>query len=189
MKIGIYGGLFDPVHNGHVSVVRYVAEHFRLEEIFIVPVGVPSHRAAGGASAEDRLRMCRLTFENMAGIQVSDMEVRDKNPAYTWDTLCNFQRIYGTEHQWFEIIGEDSLAYFDQWKNYREILERCKLIVLRREGYHGTLRHKNIILTDSPSFPFSSTQIRALVREGREIRGMVPGAVLRYIEEKELYRD
>ncbi|MDR1831330.1 MAG: nicotinate (nicotinamide) nucleotide adenylyltransferase [Fusobacteriaceae bacterium] len=188
MNIGIYGGLFDPVHLGHEAVVSWVMPRYALQKLFVVPVGVPSHRAEGAASAEDRLAMCRLAFAGMPDVIVSDMEVRDPEPAYTYDTLRNFRKLCGEAHQYYEIIGEDSLAYFDQWKNYRGILALSRVIVLKRAGYRGLLRHENILQADSPDFPLSSTEVRAAIREGRDIGQMVSPEVAAYIGQYGLYK-
>jgi nicotinate-nucleotide adenylyltransferase len=188
MKIGIYGGLFDPIHMGHVSVVKFVSEHFKMDKIIVIPVGIPSHRENNALDGSIRIKMCQLAFENMDKVEVLDIEVSQNRLCYTYDTLCNIIEIYGKNNEYFEIIGEDSLNYFKTWKKYEEILKVSKLIVLKREGYNEKAFHENIILVDSPYFPFSSTKIRETIAKNGDIREMVPEKVREYIKQNNLYK-
>ncbi|MGF6905529.1 nicotinate (nicotinamide) nucleotide adenylyltransferase [Fusobacterium sp. PH5-44] len=188
MKIGIFGGSFNPVHNGHVSVVKYVIENINLDKIIIVPVGIPSHRENDLENKDERLHMCKLAFEHMDNVDISDIEVKAEKISYTYDTLLEIQKIYGEYNEYYEIIGEDSYAYFDKWRNYKEILELSKVVVLQRDGYEGDIISDNIIMLDSPFFPYSSTEIRKRLENDDKIDNMVPKDVLDYINQKSLYK-
>jgi len=187
MKIGIFGGSFNPVHNGHISVVKYVLGKLSLDKILVVPVGIPSHRENNLEDKNARFHMCKLAFEDMENVIISDMEINSKALSYTYDTLLNIMDIYGKDKIYYEIIGEDSYAYFDKWKNYKEILNYSKVVVLEREGYEGDMTNENIIHLNSPYFPYSSTQIRENLKNNLSIENMVPKKVLDYIIKNKLY--
>lgn len=188
MKIGIFGGSFNPVHNGHVLVVKYVIENINLDKIIIVPVGIPSHRKNDLEDGEERLWMCKLAFKNINNVDVSDIEVKEKKTSYTYDTLLKIKKLYGKENEYYEIIGEDSYAYFDKWKNYKEILKLSKVVVLQRDGYEGNIISENVIILNSPFFPYSSTEIRKRLENKEKINDMVSKDVLNYINQKNLYK-
>lgn len=133
--------------------------------------------------------MCQLAFEHLSQVEVSDIEINLGETSYTYDTLMKIRKIYGEEHEYFEIIGEDSLASFHTWKKPQEILKLAKLLVLQRETFELKSENPNIILLNSPLFPISSTEIRKQLQEKRkEIEWLNP-KVLRYIQEQHLYEN
>ncbi len=188
MKIGIYGGSFNPVHNGHVNIVKYVLEQLNLDKIIVIPVGKPSHRINNLETAELRIEMCRAAFENISHVEISEIETNKDNVSYTIDTLKKIMEIYGEANEFYEIIGEDSAYYFKEWKNYEEILELSKVVVLRRKGYVGEIKHKNMIYLESPFFNISSTEIRKKIKNKIDTCNLIPEKVKRIIDEKKLYR-
>lgn len=188
MKIGIYGGSFNPVHWGHINVVKYVLEKLELDKILIIPVGTPSHRADDLAPGELRFKMCQVAFENIDKIQVSDIEIKSGKLSFTIDTLKNIREIYGEDNEFYEIIGEDSAYYFDMWKDYLEILNLSKVVVLRRKGYVSHLTHKNLMYLDSPLFNVSSTEIRQRIKNSRDISFLLPEKVEKIMNENNLYK-
>ena len=187
MKIGIYGGSFNPVHNGHLNIVKYVLNQLKLDKIIVIPVGKPSHRADNLESGILRTEMCRAAFENISGVEVSGIETDKDKISYTINTLKKIIEIYGEKNDFYEIIGEDSAYHFKEWKNYEEILELSKVVVLRRKGYVGTIQHKNMIYLESPFFSISSTEIREKIKNKIDISNLVPIKVKKIIEEKKLY--
>ena len=188
MNIAIYGGSFNPPHNGHIQIVKYILDKIDLDKLIIMPVGIASHRDPHMVSPAMRFDMCNIAFSDIAKVEVSDIEVKSSKLCYTYDTLVGLKKIYGEGSQYYEIIGEDSLAYLDQWKNYRDLLEMCKIVVIKRQGYHGTITHKNIMLLDSPYFPYSSTQIREDVKKGLDISPYVTPDIVDYINKYKLYK-
>lgn len=188
MKIGIYGGSFDPVHNGHLNIVKYVLNQLNLDKIIVIPVGRPSHRANNLEAGTLRTEMCRAAFENISGVEVSGIETDKDKTSYTINTLKKIIEIYGNKNEFYEIIGEDSAYHFKEWKNYEEILELSKVVVLRRKGYPGEIQHKNMIYLESPFFDVSSTEIREKIKNKIDISTLVPEKVKKIIEEKNLYR-
>lgn len=188
MKIGIFGGSFNPVHLGHQKIVKYILQKMKLDKILVIPVGIPSHRENILESGLHRFHMCQLAFEHLKEVEVLDIEIKKKEPCYTYDTLLEIQNIYGKNQEYFEIIGEDSLAYFDSWKKADEILKLSKLLVLQRESFQLVSQNPSILLLNSPTFPVSSTEIRESLQQGKEEIAWLAPKILEYIQRHKLYK-
>ncbi|MEG0068773.1 nicotinate (nicotinamide) nucleotide adenylyltransferase [Cetobacterium sp.] len=187
MKIGIYGGSFNPIHNGHIYMARFIIKHLKLDKLFIIPVGKPSHRENSLVDGELRIEMCKEAFKKDLKIEVLDIEVASKELSYTYDTLIKIMERY-PGNEYFEIIGEDSGAYFHKWKNYKEILKKSKVVILQREGYTTNLKDENIIQVKNPFLNFSSTRVRERIKGDQSIDDMVPKEVIEFIEKNKLYK-
>ncbi|MDU1909806.1 nicotinate-nucleotide adenylyltransferase [Fusobacterium sp.] len=188
MKIGIYGGSFNPVHNGHLNIVKYVLNELKLDKIIVIPVGRPSHKADNLELGALRIEMCKAAFENLHNVEVSDIETDKDKISYTINTLKKIIKIYGKKNDFYEIIGEDSAYHFKEWKNYEEILQLSKVVVLRRKGYIGEIQHENMIYLESPFFNVSSTEIREKIKNKIDITNLVPKKVKKIIEKNNLYK-
>lgn len=188
MKIGIYGGSFNPIHKAHVEIVKYILKELDLDRIIIIPVGKASHRDDVMLSGELRKKMCELAFEGEEKIVVSDIEIRSKKTSYTIDTLKKIISCYGGHQEFYEIVGEDSAYNFSKWKDYEKILTLSKLIVFRRKGYEGGVEHKNIIYLNTPHYDISSTMIRDRLSNNESVDDLLPQKVLEFIKENKLYR-
>ncbi|MCC8022429.1 MAG: nicotinate-nucleotide adenylyltransferase [Clostridiales bacterium] len=200
MKVGIFGGTFNPVHNGHVNLAVGFQEQLRLDRVELIPANAPPHKeAADLAGGADRLAMLELAFSGRPDFFVSGRELRRGGASYTVETLEQYRR----EHpDWtlYLIIGEDMLFSFHQWYRYDRILELARLSVAQRAGRERTgemRRYASEVLQlsrdayDVGEFEqvvLSSSGIRARIRAGQPIRNLVPEAVADYIEEKGLYR-
>lgn len=186
MKIGIYGGSFNPIHLGHEMIAKLVLENLNLDKLIIIPVGIPSHRENNLKNSLLRYELCKIVFKDIKKIEVSDIEIKQNKVSYTYDTLLEIRKIYGKNNEYYEIIGEDSLENFETWKNYKEILELCKLVVLKRKSYKeekikeikNKIKHKNIIFLENDYFNFSSTEIREKLSRGEDISSMVNPLIL-----------
>ena len=189
MRIGIFGGSFNPIHNAHVSIVNYVLNKMKLDKIIIVPVGIPSHKDIKMASSNIRIKMCQEAFKNNEKILVSDIEIKSQNINYTIDTLKKLISLYGVENEFYEIIGEDSANNLKSWKNYEEILELSKIIVFKRFNYSYILPYRNMIYLNTPLFNISSTLIREKIKSGEDVSSLLPNSVLKIIQENNLYKD
>ncbi|MGL4392128.1 MAG: nicotinate (nicotinamide) nucleotide adenylyltransferase [Fusobacteriaceae bacterium] len=203
MKIGIFGGSFNPPHIGHQNIAKLVLEKLDLDKLFIIPVGVASHRGDVLLDGDIRFKMCRLTFENLdKKIELSDIETSDKNLSYTYDTLMKFKQKF-PEAEFFEIIGEDSAQNFCKWKNFEEIFHEANVVVVRRKK---VLQEKNIssqkifkqkiseknysskfIYLDNSYYDFSSTEIRAKILRGESVENFLVKEVFEFIKNNELY--
>lgn len=133
MRIGLFGGTFNPVHLGHLRAAVEVREGFDLDEIYLIPAALPPHKAAGDvAASEDRLNMLNLALGAACGLKVSDVELKRSGPSYTIDTVAHFKRNLPAESNLFLIMGLDAFLEIDTWKSYRELLERIPFIVINR---------------------------------------------------------
>ncbi|MGL4999755.1 MAG: nicotinate-nucleotide adenylyltransferase [Cetobacterium sp.] len=188
MKIGIYGGSFNPIHNGHVYIAEMMIKYLELDKLLIIPVGEPSHRENILLDGNIRLEMCRIAFQKNTKIEVSDIEINSNEVSYTYDTLLKIVKKY-PDSEYFEIIGEDSLAYFDKWKNYKDILKIAKVVVLKREGYKTNLKNRNLIQLKNPFLNYSSTMVRKAILLGESVDNMLPKNVVEFIKNKKLYKD
>ena len=186
MKIGIYGGSFNPIHRGHINIIKYVLEEKKLDKMIVIPVGIPSHRDDFSVSGSERLHMVEAACMGVPRAEVSDIEIKAKGKSYTYDTLLKLKKKY-PDGEFYEIIGEDSADYLHKWKDYKKLVEKVKFIVLKRSGFEYTPNHKNIEVLESPIYPYSSTKVRKAVRKGKDISSMVPKGVEELIRKYHLY--
>lgn len=195
MKIGIYGGTFNPVHLGHIHLLREVKSQCGLDKILVMPDRVPPHKTASDlASGEDRAEMLRLATAGMENVSVSEMELEKEGRSYTYLTLRELKRRY-PEDQLFLIMGADMLLTFSQWRNWQEILQNAHLIAAARdEGEYEALLAKaqelgNADVLKITPLPMSSTDVRRAASAGQPLAGMVPEAVEKYILAAGLYQE
>ena len=200
MRVGIYGGTFSPVHNGHVAAAKAFMEQMWLDIRYIIPTGVTPHKdMKGDATARDRLEMCRLAFDGMEGVMVSDLEMRREGKSYTVDTL---RELYDPDGRLFLLMGTDMLLTLDTWREPDEIFRLCYPVYIRREedGELDTAIVEKIKSYQekygkvvrrivAPAIELSSTDVRAAVADGFPIEGAVPPAVAAYIHTHNLYRN
>ncbi len=186
MRVGIYGGSFNPIHTGHLLIAEYVREEMKLDKIFFIPVGIPSHRDNDLVNPEYRLEMVKRACSTNENFEVLDIEIREEKTNYTYDTLVKLINLY-PGYEFYEIIGEDSADYLHTWKNYKKMLEMTKFIVLKREKIGYESRHKNIIVLNSPEVEISSGKIRERLEEGKGIKYLVHEEVEKFIMERKLY--
>jgi nicotinate-nucleotide adenylyltransferase len=133
MRIGLFGGTFNPVHLGHLRAAVEVREGFDLDEIYMIPAALPPHKAASEVAASgDRLNMLNLAVGAARGLKVSDVELKRSGPSYTIDTVAHFKRALPVESQLFLIMGLDAFLEIDTWKSYRILLEQIPFIVINR---------------------------------------------------------
>ncbi len=189
LKIGIYGGSFDPPHMGHKKIVEYVVNKLDLDKLIIIPVGKASHGKDKLTEGNLRYEMCKLNFENIKGTEISRIEIDSDEISYTYKTLRKIRNLYGEENQYFEIIGEDSAAYFNKWKNYEEILDKSKIVVLKRKGYESIIKNEKVIELENEYYNISSSEIKKNFEKNEEISGELTKEVQEFIMEKKLYQN
>ncbi len=198
-RVGIYGGTFAPIHNGHVAAAKAFMEQMKLDYLFIIPAYLPPHKQIDASDDPIfRLKMCELAFEGVEGIVVSDCEIARGGKSYTYDTLCELTR---ENTRLFLMCGTDMVLTFDTWYRFEDIFKMCYPVYVRREDdalignrvlakiteyyqRYGVMFRKII----TPPIDISSTQIRQRVQRGEDISSLVPCGVERFIRENGLYR-
>ncbi|HEY3101981.1 MAG TPA: nicotinate-nucleotide adenylyltransferase [Pyrinomonadaceae bacterium] len=217
-RAAIYGGTFDPVHNGHLKVARRVQKLFGLDEVIFVPACVPPHkRGAGITSAFHRFAMLALATQDDQRLRVSTIELDQPDRPYAVETVGRMQERLGGGCRLFFIMGADSWSEITTWRDWRRLLTMCDHIVVTRPRYEVDLNSRGVadvidirgkgeddveaiisestspqvFVTDLGLEDVSATAIRAAVRraEANEWTKMVPPEVAAYIEKYELYRN
>jgi nicotinate (nicotinamide) nucleotide adenylyltransferase len=135
MKLGLLGGSFNPVHDGHLAIARHTREALELDQILFIPTSHPPHKPNGGlAPAQDRYEMVRLAIASDPAFAISDVEIRRPGKSYSIDTIRQLQQEYGPHTQLFFLIGLDAFLDFPSWRDPRTLLELCSFVVLSRPG-------------------------------------------------------
>lgn len=136
MKIGLFGGTFDPIHLGHLRAIKEVSESFGLSKTYLIPAALPPHKPNQDiATAKDRLEMIRLAVGSMAAFEISDIELHRSGPSYTIDTLKHFMSKISDRDQAYLIMGLDAFLEIDTWKAYLEIFTLVPVIIMARPSY------------------------------------------------------
>jgi len=215
-RAAIYGGTFDPVHNGHLTVARSVAQLFGLDQVIFVPACTPPHKREVGISpAFHRFAMLVLATADDAGFNISTIELDEPERPYAVDTVARIQDQIGSDARLFFIMGADSWAEIMTWFEWEKLLRTCDQIVVTRPGYdlveaNGAAvsdvrgmsgddvsvlieahTERQAFFTDAAILDISATAIRAAARAGNseKLRESVPDTVANYIEKYELYRN
>jgi nicotinate-nucleotide adenylyltransferase len=133
MRIGLFGGTFNPIHRGHLWAASEVRKEFNLDQVFIIPAALPPHKTPGMvADADDRLEMIYLAITDLSGLRVSDAELNRPGPSYTIDTVRHFKKALANDSRIFLIMGLDAFLEIDTWKSYTELLKQIAFIVMAR---------------------------------------------------------
>ena len=201
MKIGIMGGTFDPIHNGHLMLGRYARDLFGLNEIWFMPNGNPPHKADETIESQTkhRVEMVRLAIQEEEQFLLELYEVNRKEVNYSYLTMEHFQKIY-PEHEFYFIIGADSLFTLEKWKCPDRLLKTCVVLAAYRDGksqeemeaqiqYLNQKYGADVRLLNTPDVDISSTEIRERLKEVAYIRSIVPEAVYHYIMKNHLFKD
>jgi len=199
--LGLFGGTFNPVHNGHIEAARKTVAALGLCELIFVPACIPPHKGTGGLiPSKDRTRMLERAIRDMKNISWSDAELERKGTSYTIDTVRYFEHRYPDKTICF-LTGSDSLSTLHTWKDIGTLISECRLVIISRPGFpfsvpeqlKGLLSDEavtslvqNRLEIETPDI--SSTQVRKAVKNGKDISSCVPAAVKEYIEENGLYR-
>jgi len=133
MRIGLFGGTFNPIHRGHLWAASEVIKRFNLDQIYLIPAALPPHKTPGSvANAHDRLEMIHLAIADLSGLTVSDVELNRPGPSYTIDTVRYFKNTLADDSRIYLIMGLDAFLEINTWKSYTELLEEIAFIVMAR---------------------------------------------------------
>lgn len=197
-RIGIMGGTFNPIHQGHLILAEQAREYCGLDEVLFIPSGnsymKPSDEILDGKT---RISMTALAIEDNPYFALSTMEVEREGATYTCDTIRELKSL-NPSTEYFFIMGADAFFIFEKWKNYNEILANCILVVESRdekdtsqlEEKAANLQKKyqaEIIMLPERKIDLSSTEIRNRLKNGESVRYMIPDKVLSYIQKNRLY--
>ena len=190
MKIGLFGGTFNPVHSGHVNLVKNFKVKLSLDRVIVIPTAQPPHKEAKElASAEDRINMCKLAFGSLA--EVSDIEISRGGKSYTVLTLEELKKKYPDDELYF-LVGSDMLLSFKRWYRWEDILSMCTLCATDRSNEESCREadkdfFEKIIFCDFEKIVVSSSEVREKLEKGESVDAILPREVQKYIEEKGLY--
>jgi nicotinate-nucleotide adenylyltransferase len=198
MNIGVLGGTFDPIHNGHLIVAEETKVRLNLAEILFVPAGLPWLRMNSSIlAAEHRVQMVRLAIGDKPYFKLSTMEIERAGPSYTVDTIAELRAQLGARGELFFILGWDCLAELPKWREPERLIKMCYLVAVPRVGCSlPDLKSMEavipgladrVILRDTPEVDITASVIRNRVARGLSIDHLVPEPVDRYIREQGLY--
>ncbi|WP_069131786.1 nicotinate (nicotinamide) nucleotide adenylyltransferase [Rhodohalobacter halophilus] len=188
-RIGLFGGSFDPVHNGHVEAVKSFLNSGFIDEVWILLTPDPPHKSGQVLNRfEHRLEMLKLAFRSLNRVKISQIETELPKPSYTLRTIEHLKNRY-PDHLFYLCLGEDSLQTFHQWYKYREIIGECSLIVVDRPGADHSevapeILEETIFVEHQPQ-DISSTEIRS--KPGSRVKRKLPADVQAYIQKNNLY--
>lgn len=201
MKIGIMGGTFDPIHNGHLMLGEYAYREFQLDEIWFMPNSNPPHKASESIESQtkNRVEMVEKAIQGIEYFTLQRYEVDNTDVNYSYKTMQHFNQVY-PEHEFYFIIGADSLFNMEKWVHPEILLKSCKMLAAYRDEkstdemlaqiqYLNEKYDAEIYLLNTPNVDISSSDIRRMIKEGITIQGLVPESVFQFIEEKQLFRD
>jgi len=188
IRTALFGGTFDPLHNGHIAIARSVLEQGLADEVWMLITPCNPWKT-DQVLLDDRLRydMAVEAVKDIKGIMVSDYEFHLPQPSYTANTLRHISADY-PDREFILTIGADNWVKFNKWRDYNFIESNYKIIVYPREGCDVKELPAGVILLDSPLEDVSSTDIRNLISKGQPIDHLVPASVARTIKDKNLYR-
>jgi nicotinate-nucleotide adenylyltransferase len=193
MKIGIFGGTFNPPHYGHLIVAEFIREEVGLDKIIFIPCSIPPHKQNDEylsqiASPEHRFEMVKLAITGNKFFEVSDIEINRGGVSYTIDTVNYFVSNF-PEEKFYLLIGADQFVEFHTWRKPDEIVQKVNLIVFNRPGFviPKTEFSKFATFITIPNIEISASTIRKRIRHGKSIKYLVPPAVEEYILANKLY--
>jgi len=190
MKIGLFFGSFNPVHNGHLIIANYVCETTELDKVWlVVSPQNPLKQKETLLREYDRLHLINLAIEDNKNLKASSIEFKMPKPSYTIDTLTYLKEKY-PQHEFSLIMGSDNLETIHKWKNYELILNNYSIYAYNRRGSDKNPfpKNTNIQFLDFPFLDISATFIRENLRKGVSMQYFLPEPVWKYIDENKLYR-
>ena len=203
-NILLFGGTFDPIHLGYLSIARAAAESLAAAQIILIPAANPPHKNGPGLTpAPDRLAMAHLAVESDPLFEVSDCELLRPGPSFTLDTVRHFRRRFGPNPALYWLIGADTLPELPGWYQIDRLVDECTIVTARRPGFDPAqidwTAFKSILakpqierlrrhLLDTPEIPLAATELRRRLRQNQPVDDALPAPVLAYIRQHHLYQ-
>lgn len=193
-RIIVFGGTFDPIHNGHLAIARCLRDELDAEKVLVVPAGRPWLRDGPPvAAAEHRLLMAELAIEGEDRIEVSNVDVIRDGTTYSIDTIRDLRGHYGDDREYILAVGSDAAATLHRWHRYDELIEICTIAVIERPGTptrEPNLFPFQVITIRGPMVDLSGSEIRLLYASGEVVAAAkcVPQLTHRFIIENRLYQ-
>ncbi len=214
MRVGIFGGTFNPIHVGHLRAAEEIREKFNLKRIIFIAASVPPHKEVeGGIPGKHRMEMVRLAISGNPHFSLSDIELKRPGKSYSIGTIQLLKEHYGSDLELFFILGMDAFLEIGTWKSFQELFSLCHFIVMTRPGFDKHVSATILPVSIADAFTYdegesrfihrdgysvylqrvtfldiSSTKIREAVSKGRSIRYLIPREVERYIQRHHFYR-
>lgn len=198
-RIGIFGGTFNPIHNGHIMLAEYCKKELALDKIILIPSFVPPHKVCDFlASADDRINMCKIAVQNLAEYNVSDIEIKRGGKSYTYQTITLLKKLYPDDTLYL-LVGADMFLTLDKWKEPEIIFKNASIAAVPRDNMNRVSlnNYYNSVLSDmgakaiilpQPVQQVSSTFIRENIENCELISSLIDKNVLNYIVKNNLYR-
>jgi len=186
MRVGIFGGTFNPIHTGHLVLAETAREAFKLDRVLFIPTNQPPHKPVRDlAPGAVRLKLVQLAIRDHAAFAASDIELQRFGASYTIETVRTLRRQL-PDATLFLLVGEDMLGV--RWLAWDTLKRLCTIVAAHRSGRRAVRGQPGLKWLDMPRLDIASSEIRARVKSGRSIRYLVPAAVERYIRQHHLYR-
>ncbi|RKY50997.1 MAG: nicotinate (nicotinamide) nucleotide adenylyltransferase [Candidatus Neomarinimicrobiota bacterium] len=192
MKLCLYGGSFDPVHNGHLFYARKALEQLAPDQMILMPVNRSPFKKENPAAGKHRLAMLRRAFAEMENVHISTWELEKPGPSYTIDTVYYLISLYDAVEKLYILAGMDQMAAIQKWKDIDKMLTLgVSFAVFPRKGYSFSDIHPDFrphcITIDGPVVDISASALREKIRKGENVANLIPESVLNYIQENNLY--
>lgn len=197
-NVAIFGGSFNPVHNGHIALVQRMKDAFSLDEVIVIPTfETPLKDNTPMVSSSHRFNMLTLAFTDIDFITISDIEIMRQGKSYTVDTLGELSKVYSNDKLHF-IVGADAFVQLPQWRSPEEIFKLAKVLTIARDALDFEILQSKAEeyklkynaecgILNEPVSDISSTKVRKLIAEGKSTKGFLPTVVADYIKEQGFY--
>ncbi len=188
-RIGILGGTFNPIHIGHLTIAQMVHEQLKLDKVIFVPSNLPPHKSSKNvASSKDRFHMITLAIKGNARFKVSDFEIKKAGKSYSIETVSYFRDCFPAGTKFFFIIGNDLLPALPTWRQVNKILKIVTFVSVNRPGFKEKKSRIKVKSITVPGLQTSSSYVRQRITSEKTVKYLVPDDVLRYIQQKKLYK-
>jgi nicotinate-nucleotide adenylyltransferase len=192
VKIGILGGTFNPIHNGHLTIAEYVRKEFKLSKVIFIPCNIPYHKKSLKLLPSDqRLDMVKIAVKENKFFEASDIDIKRGGLTYSIDTLKELKSVYSNKDSFYFIIGMDSLIELPLWREIKTLAKLCRFIVVKRPGFNKrrmqSFLSPRIFYSDAPLVDISSSEIRNKVKRKQPLKNLVLDSIIKYIKKHSLF--